>query len=148
MNNGPQKGGSPATVQLLKSAPSIQALYQLHRTQTSADENTDPAFIANHDPAGGQFIQVNVEPDGTSFHVRIGEDGRPKRTFESSDESVERTPQPSTFAGPLSSASASAGASSGGAARGIAPGPASDELLQGHRVAPGDAPHPRPRSSA
>ena len=31
MDNGPTKGGSPATMALLKSIPSIQAAYQLHR---------------------------------------------------------------------------------------------------------------------
>ena len=44
MNNGPRKGGAPATVKLLRSIPSIKAAYQLHRNaQTSAEDNTDPA---------------------------------------------------------------------------------------------------------
>ena len=69
MNNGPRKGGSPATVRLLRSIPSIQAAYQLHRNaETAPDENTDPALIANTDPAGGQFIHVSVEPDGARVH--------------------------------------------------------------------------------
>ena len=61
MNNGPTKGGSPATVRLLKSIPSIQAAYQLHRNaKTAAEDNTDAALIANADPAGGKFIHVSV----------------------------------------------------------------------------------------
>ena len=83
MNNGPRKGGSPATVQRLRLIPSIQAAYQLHfNEQTGADENTDKALIANTDPAGGQFIHVSVVPDGARFTVQIGADG-PKREFAS-----------------------------------------------------------------
>ncbi|MFO0892038.1 MAG: MBL fold metallo-hydrolase [Isosphaeraceae bacterium] len=81
MNNGPRKGGSPATVALLKSVPSIQAAYQLHKNAgTTPEENTDPALIANADPAGGQFIHVSVLPDGSKFTVQIGESG-PRREF-------------------------------------------------------------------
>ncbi len=81
MNNGPRKGGSPETVQLLKSISSIQASYQLHKNQaTGPEENTDPELIANKDPEGGQFIHVHVAPGGKSFTVQIGEDG-PSQEF-------------------------------------------------------------------
>jgi len=81
MNNGPRKGGAPATVKLLRSIPSIKAAYQLHRNaQTSAEDNTDPSLIANSDPAGGQFIHVAVTSDGAKFSVQIGPDG-PQREF-------------------------------------------------------------------
>ena len=40
MNNGPRKGGAPATVKLLKSIPSIQAAYQLHKNAATGDETT------------------------------------------------------------------------------------------------------------
>ena len=83
MNNGPRKGGAPATVKLLKSIPSIQAAYQLHKNAaTSADENTDPASIANKDAAGGELIRVRVTADGSKFTVQLGEHG-PEKTFES-----------------------------------------------------------------
>jgi beta-lactamase superfamily II metal-dependent hydrolase len=83
MNNGPRKGGDAATVKLLRSIPSIQAAYQLHKNAaTSEADNTEVALIANRDPAGGQFIHVSVLPDGTKFTVQIGADG-PVRTFES-----------------------------------------------------------------
>jgi beta-lactamase superfamily II metal-dependent hydrolase len=79
MNNGPRKGGSPATVQLLRSVPSIQAAYQLHKNAaTTADENTELALIANTDQAGGQFIHASVAPDGSKFVVKIGEGGAAK----------------------------------------------------------------------
>jgi competence protein ComEC len=81
MNNGPRKGGSPATVKLLRSIPSIKAAYQLHRNaQSSSEDNTDSDLIANSNPAGGQFIHVWVAPDGSKFSVQIGPDG-PKREF-------------------------------------------------------------------
>jgi beta-lactamase superfamily II metal-dependent hydrolase len=83
MNNGPKKGGSPSTVVLLDKTPSIKAAYQLHRNiETAPEENADPEMIANKDAAGGQFIQVNVAPDGSKFSVRIGPYGPPK-TFAS-----------------------------------------------------------------
>ncbi len=82
MNNGPHKGGGPATVSLLKSIPSIQAAYQLHRNaDTAASENTEPDLIANKTEAGGEYIHVRVEADGAKFTVQIGENG-PVRTFE------------------------------------------------------------------
>jgi beta-lactamase superfamily II metal-dependent hydrolase len=83
MNNGPRKGGSPATVKLMKALPGLQAFYALHRNQaTGPEDNADPALTANADPAGGQFIGVQVAPDGTSYTVRIGAEG-PARTFAS-----------------------------------------------------------------
>jgi competence protein ComEC len=81
MNNGPKKGGSAATVKLLKSVPSIEAAYQLHKNSaTGPEDNTDPRLIANATPVGGQFIHVSVAPDGKTYTVQIGTDG-PKRAF-------------------------------------------------------------------
>jgi hypothetical protein len=81
MNNGPKKGGAAKTVALMKSVPSIQAFYALHKNaKTGPDENADPALIANGDPAGGRFVHVSVEPNGKSYTVQMGEDG-PKREF-------------------------------------------------------------------
>ncbi len=83
MNNGSKKGGSPATVKMLRSIPSIKAAYQLHKNaKTGPEDNTDPALIANADPKGGQFIHVSVTPDGKSYTVQIGEDGE-KKSFAS-----------------------------------------------------------------
>jgi beta-lactamase superfamily II metal-dependent hydrolase len=76
MNNGPRKGGDAAAVKLLRSIPSIQAAYQLHKNAATGEaDNTDSSLIANRDPAGGRFIRVSVVPDGTKFTVRIGADG-------------------------------------------------------------------------
>lgn len=79
MNNGPRKGGDPKAVALLKSVPSLEALYQLHRNAaTSASDNTDASLIANEPDKGGQFIRATVAPDGATFQVRIGADGAPR----------------------------------------------------------------------
>ncbi len=81
MNNGPKKGGAAATVKLMKSVPSIQAFYALHKNaKTGPDENADPAMTANTEPAGGRFVHVSVAPDGATYSVQIGEDGL-KREF-------------------------------------------------------------------
>ncbi|MDR3621939.1 MAG: MBL fold metallo-hydrolase [Paludisphaera borealis] len=83
MNNGPRKGGSAGTVERLKTIPSIQAAYQLHRNaETRAADNTDPSLIVNTDEQGGKFLHVAVSPDGSRFRVQFGVDG-PERTFES-----------------------------------------------------------------
>jgi len=82
MNNGPRKGGSPATVKRLRALKSLQALYAVHKNQaTNAEDNADPALTANSKPEGGQFIHVHVQPDGKHFSVQIGTDG-PVKTFE------------------------------------------------------------------
>lgn len=83
MNNGPRKGGAAATVKRLRSVPSIQAAYQLHRNAaTSDDDNTDPSLIANKGSSEGEFIRVRIASDGSRFTVQVGEHG-PERAFES-----------------------------------------------------------------
>ena len=83
MNNSPTKGGSAATVKLLKSLPSLKALYALHKNAaTSPDDNADPALTANSDPAGVNYIKVSVAPDGSTFTVQI-EGGGPAKRLES-----------------------------------------------------------------
>jgi competence protein ComEC len=83
MNNGPRKGGAPGTVKLLRSMPSIQATFQLHRNLATGDEdNVSPAEIANNERVDGEFIAVLVAPDGSKFTVQLGERG-PERSFNS-----------------------------------------------------------------
>ncbi len=84
MCNGARKAGSPESVALLKSLPSLKAAYQLHRNvQTSEAENTDRALIANWDEnCQGQFIKASVTPNGKLFAITIGEKGK-TRKFES-----------------------------------------------------------------
>ena len=81
MCNGPHKGGHPDVVALLKSLPDLKALYQLHRNvETSPDENTEPAFIANvEENCKGEFVKVSVDREDRSYTVTIGAHGNPRR---------------------------------------------------------------------
>jgi beta-lactamase superfamily II metal-dependent hydrolase len=48
MNNGTRKGGQPAAMQVIHSAPGLEDLWQLHFSQLSGQEYTVPGvFIAN-----------------------------------------------------------------------------------------------------
>lgn len=86
MNNGPKKGGSPATVRRLRQVASIQAAYQLHsNTSTEPDANTDASLIANPPGTDGQFIHVSIPADGQTFAVQIGAHGA-KRDFRSGNQ--------------------------------------------------------------
>jgi len=69
MDNGEKKGGSPATLDTLHSSPGLEALYQLHYSDESADKNTAAEYIANlqgTDP--GNPIELTSSADG-SFSV-------------------------------------------------------------------------------
>ncbi len=81
MDNGPRKGGAAATVKLLKTLPSLKGFYALHKNAATGPDDNAP-IIANTDPKGGEFIKVEVAPDGSSFEVSIGASGKPTR-FES-----------------------------------------------------------------
>jgi competence protein ComEC len=85
MCNGPTKGGDLPTQETLKKVKSLQALYQLHRnTQLKADQQTSQALIANDSETSdckGVFVKASVAPDGKSYTVQIGADGKP-RTFQ------------------------------------------------------------------
>lgn len=80
--NGPRKGANPRVVADLRKVPGIKAIYQLHRNvETSAEENTYPACIANPDPEkSGQYVKASIQQDGKMFTITIGEKGDP-RTF-------------------------------------------------------------------
>jgi competence protein ComEC len=71
MNNGAKKGGSASTVRALRSLPSLEALYQLHRNVTTGpDDNTAPELTANVEetPDAGHMVSVHAKKDG-SFEV-------------------------------------------------------------------------------
>lgn len=82
MCNGPTKGGAAKTLATLKEVKSLQALYQLHRNVNLKPEEQTPAeFIANQEPTAecqGRFVKASVAPDGASFTVQIGSDGKPR----------------------------------------------------------------------
>jgi beta-lactamase superfamily II metal-dependent hydrolase len=69
MDNGEKKGGSPATLDTLRSSPGLEALYQLHYAAESKDKNTAAEYIVNlqgTDP--GNAIELTASADG-SFSV-------------------------------------------------------------------------------
>jgi len=49
MNNGTRKGGQPAVMKVIYTAPRLEDLWQLHASQLSGQEYTVPGlFVANH----------------------------------------------------------------------------------------------------
>jgi len=82
MCNGPVKGGHPNTLKTLRGVKSLQALYQLHRNiKVAAEDQSPPEFIANSaessDNCDGTFVKATIAPDGESYTVQIGRDGKP-----------------------------------------------------------------------
>jgi beta-lactamase superfamily II metal-dependent hydrolase len=85
MCNGPVKGGDLETQQTLRAVKSIQAQFQLHRNvNLPAAEQTPAEFIANSGDGAdcqGIYVKASVAPDGKSYTVQIGADGK-KHPFE------------------------------------------------------------------
>jgi hypothetical protein len=73
INNGPQKGGEARTFATLKSAPEIEAIYQIHRNvRTTAKDNAPPDYVANDEEAcKGEFIKLSVGSNGMTYSVSI-----------------------------------------------------------------------------
>jgi competence protein ComEC len=90
MNNGPKKGGQPGTFAALKTASSIQARYQLHKSYNVPEADNGPAeFIANHDNFTGpdaakcpaNIIKMSVAADGKSYMISVPSSGH-SRTYQ------------------------------------------------------------------
>ena len=66
MNNGARKGGMPDTLDILKSSPGLQDLWQLHYSVVGGQKNASADFIANlQEPCEAKLIKVTVRRDGT-----------------------------------------------------------------------------------
>jgi len=70
MQNGPRKGGASSAIQIIRSSPGLEDLWQLHWSYDGGTEyNSAGMFIANvednsnHAPA--YWIKVSALPDGT-----------------------------------------------------------------------------------
>ncbi len=78
MNNGPHKGGQPATYQVLTATDSLEDLWQVHQALHEDDPpNTAVEMIANFDETDrcqGHWIKASVAPDG-SFTVTNSRNG-------------------------------------------------------------------------
>ena len=73
MSNGSRKGAMPETLATLRSVPSIQTMWQIHRnTLGGTNFNTDYQYIANLPvQCEGNYIKCSVEPTGKSYTVSI-----------------------------------------------------------------------------
>ena len=89
MNNGPIKGGQAGTFAAIKSAKSVQARYQVHKSfNVTGDENAADEFIANHENLRGaeaakcpaNVIKMSVAPDGKSYTISVPSTGH-TRTY-------------------------------------------------------------------
>jgi beta-lactamase superfamily II metal-dependent hydrolase len=80
--NGPGKGIQLRTFAVLKTLPSVKAIYQIHYNAQFGDAgNTSAEFIANNVPQIGQYIKARVYGDKGVFTVSIGPDG-PAKTYQ------------------------------------------------------------------
>jgi beta-lactamase superfamily II metal-dependent hydrolase len=70
MDNGARKGGSPSTYDLLKSAPGMEEVWQVHFSEEGGKEHNAPdSAIANVDEADtGFYLKLTAREDG-SFEV-------------------------------------------------------------------------------
>ena len=68
MNNGPRKGGVGTYLDIVKRAPGLQDLWQLHFSLvTERERNTAEPFIANLDEEAactGHYLKASIFPDG------------------------------------------------------------------------------------
>jgi competence protein ComEC len=78
MNNGARKGGVPSAWRIVRDAPGLEDLWQLHRSVAgAADHNSPEAFVANLDETTGHGIRISAGRDG-SFTVTNDRNGHRK----------------------------------------------------------------------
>lgn len=84
MSNGVTKGCGPQTIATLKSAPSIQAMYQIHQNlREDHENNTALEFIANPDKVCSAVpIQLSVAADAASYTFSIPGHKGSEKTFQ------------------------------------------------------------------
>ena len=83
MNNGVTKGCGKETFATLKAAPSIQAMYQVHKNlRDDREHNTADELIANLEKnCAANYIKLAVAPSGPTYTVTIPATGH-KRTYQ------------------------------------------------------------------
>jgi len=71
-NNGPRKGGDPASMAAVRTSPAVKAVYQVHRNVREGALNTVDARIANREEnCQGEFIKMSVDPAGGSYVLSV-----------------------------------------------------------------------------
>ena len=79
MNNGATKGGIPSAWRIVRDAPGLQDIWQVHRAvNAGADHNAPEPFIANLDETTAYGLKVSAQRDG-SFVVTNARNGHSKR---------------------------------------------------------------------
>jgi beta-lactamase superfamily II metal-dependent hydrolase len=73
MSNAPRKGAHPETLETLRSVPTLQTMWQIHRnTLGGSNFNTATNYIANLPVAcDGNYIKCSVDPSGKTYTVSI-----------------------------------------------------------------------------
>jgi competence protein ComEC len=75
MNNGADKGGSPAAWHIVRDSPGLQDFWQLHTAKAGGrDANAPDDFIANLDETTSHMIKISARQDG-SFTVTNSRNG-------------------------------------------------------------------------
>ncbi len=74
-NNGHVKGCQPLAFLAVKGAPSIKAIYQVHKNlRKDVQNNTADEMIANHvatDKCEGHSVRLSVDADGKTYTVSV-----------------------------------------------------------------------------
>jgi competence protein ComEC len=79
MNNGTRKGGSPDAWRVIREAPGLEDIWQLHRSEAGgAAHNAPEPYIANVDETTGHWIKLSAQADG-AFVITNGRTGYSKR---------------------------------------------------------------------
>ena len=85
MCNGPTKGGHADVISTLRRVKSLKHLYQLHRNiNLKPAEQTAAEYILNQEKTAdcpGGYVKASVAPDGESYTVQLGENGK-VRTYQ------------------------------------------------------------------
>ncbi len=76
MENGARKGGDPPAFPMLRVAPGMQDIWQLHYSVAAGKDGNPPAdFIANTDEqCQGKWLRLTAQPDG-SFTITNSRNG-------------------------------------------------------------------------
>jgi len=74
MNNGLKKGGALATYESLHHVPTLEDVWQLHRSEAAGNMNFAVERIANPDESTAHWIKLSAAADG-SFRVLNGRTG-------------------------------------------------------------------------
>lgn len=80
-NNGPRKGLEKQSAETVRSTPSVEAIYQLHRNVRDGAWNGAKELIANEpETCAGNYVKLSLDPKGESYSLAVPSTGH-TRTF-------------------------------------------------------------------